>query len=122
MTGWMRAALCSAALAATVTVFPTSAADTKSKPDMAPGSVDYVYLCGDCHGAIGEGGAAKGAPPLAGLRARDLKQRLTQLRAAGAGSTWPDHSQLLSKLSEADIDAIADYLASLVPPPAIATH
>lgn len=157
MTGWMRAALCAAALAAAASVFSTAAADlqpplprqsplpllahppstphamdpvispagaqgTHLNPDMAPGSVDYVYLCGDCHGAIGEGNAAKGVPPLAGRPARDLEQRLAQLRTHRGGTDWPDHGQLLAKLTQQDIDAIADYLASLVPPPAIATH
>lgn len=96
--------------------------DPVSSPDMAPGAVDYVYLCGDCHGAIGEGNEAKGIPPLAGRPARDLEQRLAQLRTRNSGSGWPDHAQVLDQLNQADIDAIADYLSSLVPPPAIATH
>jgi len=157
VSGWMRAALCGAALAAAATAFPCSAADmppsirrqspqprlrdpssttapsdptfpaamnqdTGSNPSKAQAAIDYVYLCADCHGGIGEGNAAYGVPPLAGQPARDLKQRLAQLSAHHGATGWPDHARVLGKLSQADIEAIADYLATLVPPPAIATH
>lgn len=129
MSGWMRAALCSAALAAAVTVFSSSATDlpppiqdTGSNPGMARAAIDYVYLCGDCHGGIGEGDAAHRAPPLAGRSARDLEQQLARLSARREATGWPDHARVLAKLKQEDIDAIAAYLASLVPPPAIATH
>jgi len=119
----MRAALCGVALAAAVTQFPSSAADMPpSNPSKARAAIDYVYLCADCHGGIGEGNAAQGVPPLAGQPARDLKQHLAQLSAHHGATGWPDHTRLFDKLSQEDLEAIADYLATLVRPPAIATH
>jgi cytochrome c553 len=120
----MRAATCAAALAAALIAFP-SAGDmppSSSNSDRAGAAVEYVYLCGDCHGAIGEGRRSQGVPPLAGRSAQELKQRLAQLSTGAAGSPWPGHAQLLRQLHPEDIDAISDYLASLVPPPAIATE
>jgi cytochrome c553 len=157
VSGWMRAALCGAALAAAATAFPSSAADmpppiprlspqpplrdppsttapsdptfsvamdqdTDSNPSKARAAIDYVYLCADCHGAGGGGNAAIGVPQLAGRPARDLKQRLAQLSAHHGATGWPDHARVLGQLSQEDIEAIADYLATLVPPPPIATH
>lgn len=120
----MRAATCAAALAAAVIALP-SAGDmppSGSNADRAGAAVEYVYLCGDCHGAIGEGKRSQGVPPLAGRSAQELEQRLAQLRADAAPSAWPGHAPLLAKLTPEDIDAMANYLASLVPPPAIATE
>jgi cytochrome c553 len=140
VSGWVRAALWCAALAVAVTVFPSRAADQQPpilrqspllspteqdaglNPANARAAIDYVYLCADCHGGIGEGNLARGVPPLAGRSARDLQQRLAQLRMAQGRAGRPDHTRVLSKLNQGDMDAIANYLSTLVPPPAIATH
>lgn len=124
MSGWRRVALWGAALAAAIAAFASAAndQDSASTPNQARAAIHYVYLCADCHGGIGEGNAARGAPPLAGRSARDLEQRLAQLRTQRETPSWSDHARVLGKLNQDDIDAIAGYLATLVPPPAIATH
>lgn len=157
MSGWMRAALCGAALAAAVSRYPSGAADlpptmlrqpsppppgnpsssdpvrypasspmqdadSGSTPKQARAAIDYVYLCADCHGGIGEGNVAHAVPPLAGQSAPDLKRRLARLSAHHGAADSPDHQRPFSQLTPEQVEAIGDYLATLVPPPAIATQ
>jgi cytochrome c553 len=85
---------------------------------LARGAIAYVFFCAECHGANGQGNPAKGIPQLAGLRVADLMRQLSALSANAPNN----HAQLLSHMDHRDLAGIADYLASLAPPPASATR
>ncbi len=115
MTACLRAELFSAALVALVAVCsaandPNDAANSS----IARGAIAYVFFCADCHGANGQGDQTKGVPQLAGAPAADLARRLAQLSTAAADRSV--HVNLLGKLDRKDIQAVADYLASLAAP------
>jgi cytochrome c553 len=121
LTAFLRAALCSVAFVALVAVCsaandPNDAANSS----IARGAIAYVFFCADCHGANGQGDQTKGVPQLAGMPAADLAQRLAQLSTAPADRSA--HVSLLGKLDRKDIQAVADYLATLAAPPAVATR
>jgi cytochrome c553 len=96
----------------TAVMSPSAAADQS----VARGAIDYVFFCAECHGANGQGNSAKGVPQLAGLHAADLTRQLTAL----SPSARARHAPLLKRMDHQDLVGIADYLASLAPPPAIA--
>ncbi len=92
------------------------AAASDADQSIARGAIAYVFYCAECHGANGQANPAKGIPQLAGLRVADLMRQLSALSAKA-----PDrHAQLLARMDQRDLAGIADYLASLAPPPASA--
>ncbi|MEZ5568578.1 MAG: c-type cytochrome [Halioglobus sp.] len=79
--------------------------------------------CATCHGAAAEGNPALQAPALAGQDAGYLERQLLHFKAGVRGADPADQpgGQMLAMsttLAEADIPALADYLAAL-PPPAV---
>lgn len=82
-----------------------------------------VPACASCHGAAGEGNAALRAPRIAGQEWRYLDKQLRDWRS-GERRNSPDGAmnQALSRLSDADIDALTQHLASLpAPHPSLST-
>jgi cytochrome c oxidase subunit 2 len=80
--------------------------------------------CAACHGARGEGVAATGAPPIAGLDAAYLERQLSAFaggsRGARAGDTFGAAMRASSTTllgSDADRKAVAAFVATLPPPP-----
>jgi cytochrome c553 len=78
-------------------------------------------LCVQCHGAEGEGDPLSLAPAIAGLNDWYLKTQLQKFRS-GARGTHPDdlagmrmHPMSLTLKDDADLEAVAAYVASLPP-------
>jgi cytochrome c553 len=69
--------------------------------------------CYSCHGKNGEGNAAKSYPVLAsqhyGYLLREMKLIMTGVR----GNSNPDMVKAISKFSQSDLEATADYLSRL---------
>lgn len=69
--------------------------------------------CFECHGKNGEGNAAKSYPVLAsqhyGYLLREMKLIMTGVR----GNSNPDMVKAISKLSQSDLEAAADFLSRL---------
>ncbi len=84
---------------------------------------ELFELCVQCHGAQGGGNAELLAPPIAGLSDWYIKEQLTKYRAGVRGNHPDDHAGLrmypmsLYLDDDADLEAVADYVASLPPVP-----
>jgi cytochrome c553 len=92
---------------------------------MARGAINYALLCAGCHGGNGGGDRARGIPALAGVSAFTLARQISQLKAtpqARGTEPVPDHERAVAQLKSGDIEGIALYLASLVPPPPAASY
>jgi len=77
--------------------------------------------CATCHGAAGEGKPALRAPALAGQSASYLQRQLQHFRDGIRGSDPADQPgaqmrAMSTTVSEADSEALAEYLAALPPP------
>lgn len=78
--------------------------------DTAAGKTKFV-LCAGCHGPTGAGNAALKYPRLAGLEESYIRQ---QLRAYKAGQRDnPSMRAMTAGLSDADMDNLAAYIATL---------
>jgi cytochrome c553 len=82
---------------------------------------ELFELCVQCHGAEGEGDPLALAPAIAGLSDWYLKTQLQKFRS-GARGTHPDdlaglrmHPMSLTLKDDADLEAVAAYVASLPP-------
>jgi cytochrome c oxidase subunit 2 len=78
-------------------------------------------LCAQCHGAEGGGNEVALAPPIAGLSDWYVKEQLLKFRS-GIRGLHPDdlgglrmYPMSLSLRDDADLEAVADYVASLPP-------
>lgn len=103
--------------ATAVTACAAESADVASGKEIAAnGGGNGVTACGTCHGANGEGQAAKASPRLAGLDAAYMN---AQLAAFGSGTR--DHEKMgpiAKKMDPHAISATGTYYASLSAPPA----
>jgi cytochrome c oxidase subunit 2 len=79
--------------------------------------------CSECHGESGEGNAAIGAPNIAGMNAWYIETELHKFRAGVRGAEFDDMEGMrmrpmsLSLENDADVKAVAGYVASLPPVP-----
>ena len=82
---------------------------------------ELFVTCAECHGPAGEGNAAIGAPNIAGMNAWYIKTELRKFRAGIRGAQFDDVEGMrmrpmsLSLPSDSDVEAVADYVASLPP-------
>lgn len=95
-------------LLALLLVGPTRAADTSE------GKVLFEqYVCARCHGADARGGAVTGAPPLAGMAADRIEQKVRRFIDNRA------HQDVLGGCgappTAREIRRIAEYLSTLAP-------
>ena len=74
------------------------------------GEAVYRGICRDCHGREGDLEALGQSRRLAGLRAAEVVESLTTLRDTGDFSAMP--IRIKSPLSDADIRALAAYIAT----------
>lgn len=82
---------------------------------LAPGTGVYFRLCADCHGALGEGSAARLIPRLGGQHYSYL---VRQIRFAGdrrRPNMAAAHELRVRKLTLEEIQGVADYLSRLDP-------
>jgi mono/diheme cytochrome c family protein len=87
---------------------------------IAQGAVSYTFYCAACHGGNGGGNAAEHGPQLAGRSAASLERQIAALRQAARtrrSDAAAKHMRVLVQLNAGQVEAIAEYLASLAPLP-----
>ncbi|HTW37027.1 MAG TPA: cytochrome c [Steroidobacteraceae bacterium] len=90
---------------------------------IAQGALNYTFYCSSCHGGNAGGNPTAHAPPLAGQTAAPLEREIAALRKAARTTRDPaaaSHASVLAQLNGEQIEGIAEYLASLAPPPSAA--
>jgi cytochrome c553 len=73
----------------------------------------YAENCVECHGAQGEGNAEKFYPVLAGQHYKYMLRQITDIRDGRRRNANPDMVKVVKKLSDADLDAVVDYMSRL---------
>jgi cytochrome c553 len=81
------------------------------------GKVLFARDCAACHGAAGEGQGELFHPAVAAQHYGYLLRELGLIRDGGRGNSNPGMVALVKTYSESDLQAVADYLAQLPPPP-----
>ena len=76
----------------------------------------YERDCSSCHGASGEGEAAKFYPMVAAQHYRYLLREVFSIRDGERGNSDPGMVQVVKTYSPIDLEAVADYMAQLPPP------
>jgi cytochrome c553 len=91
---------------------PLETPAVSAAPAVNPGKLRYVAVCQGCHGLNGEGQG-----PFAKLAGRPAEELAKLLRDYRAGTpVGPQSATMMpfaKALTDADIDAIAEYLAGL---------
>jgi cytochrome c553 len=80
------------------------------------GKTLYDRDCAGCHGASGEGRAAKFFPMVAAQHYGYLLRELNMIRTGERGNSDPEMVKLIKPYSSDDLQAVADYMAQLPPP------
>lgn len=70
-----------------------------------------VTACSRCHGDLGQGNPERNTPRVTGLGADYVKSALLRYRAGGVEQSTSMH-RVASRLTDADIEVLADFLAS----------
>jgi cytochrome c553 len=84
--------------------------------DVARGAVLYARDCVGCHGESGEGNAELFHPKLAAQHYSYLLREMGLIRDGGRGNSNPAMAALVKTYSQADLEAVAGYLAQLPAP------
>lgn len=84
--------------------------------NQAQGKEIYVRDCAECHGAKGEGSAAKFYPMVAAQHYRYLLRELRFIRDGDRGNSNPDMVKVIKSYRDAQLEALADYMAQMGPP------
>jgi cytochrome c553 len=84
--------------------------------DVARGKALYDRDCARCHGGRGEGRAESFYPAVAAQHYGYLLRELGLIRDGGRGNSNAEMIALVKTYAQADLEAIADYLARLPPP------
>jgi len=104
-------------VAAYVQGLPISANNGKGPGTaLARGKQLYERDCAACHGAIGEGDAAKFHPMVAAQHYRYLLRELVTIRDGERRNSDPEMVRRILPYSAGDIDAVADFMSQLAPP------
>jgi cytochrome c553 len=107
-----------AAIAAATVIFLAGQANAATGKDIVMKGIGDAPACSACHGENGEGQPDNGFPRLAGLSPAYIQQ---QLQSFTDGTRKNDIMEPIAKaLSGEDRKAVAEYLASLTPPKAVA--
>ena len=85
---------------------------------LARGKTLYEKDCKSCHGAHGEGMAEKFYPRVAGQHYRYLDRTVRDIRDGQRRNANPQMVKIIRKYKDADLSALADYMARLQPAPA----
>jgi len=81
--------------------------------DAAHGAEVYARLCAGCHGARGQGDAAKVIPRLAGQHYDYLRRQLYDAVDRRRPNFATDHLKLLGRFEREDFVGVSDYLSRL---------
>lgn len=84
--------------------------------DVARGKALYEKDCAACHGDSGEGRAEMFYPMLAAQHYSYLLRELGLIRDGGRGNSNPGMVALVKTYAQADLQAVADYIAQLPRP------
>ncbi len=84
--------------------------------NLALGKTLYDKDCASCHGKNGEGDGKKFHPMVAGQHYSYLKRESRESRDQGRRNANPDMVKVLKPYTDADIEAVSDYLSRLAPP------
>lgn len=96
-------------------------ADLPVPPDNGKGPGDvlptaqllYSAQCAECHGNDGEGSGAKFYPRVNGQHYRYLLREMIAIRDGQRGNANPRMVEIVKPLSNAQLDALADYMSRL---------
>lgn len=81
---------------------------------LARGKALYTRDCVICHGSNGEGNAEKFFPLVAGQNFNYLLREALFIRDGKRGNANPDMVKVIKSYSDADLEAVADYISGLV--------
>ena len=84
--------------------------------EVARGKALYERDCAACHGVQGEGRPELFHPMLAAQHYSYLLRELGLIRDGGRGNSNPAMRALVRTYAQADLQAVADYIAQLPPP------
>lgn len=76
----------------------------------------YDKDCADCHGARGEGNAAKFYPMVAAQHYRYLLREVQFIRDGDRRNSNPDMVSVIKPYTSADLEAVADYMSQFAAP------
>ena len=80
------------------------------------GKAIYVRDCANCHGDRGEGNGAKFYPMVAGQHYVYLLREARFIRDGERGNANPDMVRVIMPYSDADLEAVSDYMSRLNQP------
>jgi cytochrome c553 len=104
-------------VAAFLTALPIGAGNGKGPgTQIAKGQVLYEKDCADCHGDKGQGISGKFFPMLAAQHYKYLLREVNFIRDGDRRNSNPDMVKVIKPYTSADLEAVADYLASLPAP------
>lgn len=84
---------------------------------LALGERLYVMDCASCHGPRGEGDPHRFYPRIAGQHYRYLLREGMLIRDGGRRNANPDMVKAIRNYSDADLEAVSDYMSRLPGPP-----
>jgi cytochrome c553 len=86
--------------------------------DLARGKALYDKDCVICHGKNGEGDAKKFYPVLAGQHYAFLLRQAREIRELKRRNANPKMVKVVENYSDADLEAVCDYMSRIAPRPA----
>jgi cytochrome c553 len=106
-----------ASVAAYLQGLPVAANNGKGPgTDLARGKQLYERDCAACHGASGEGDAAKFEPIVAAQHYRYLLREVIAIRDGSRGNSNAEMVKVVKPYTPAEIEAVADYMSQMAPP------
>ncbi len=85
--------------------------------DLVRGKALYDKDCEICHGRNGQGDAAKFYPVLAGQHYKFLLREAHDIKNKTRRNANPKMVKVVQKYTDADLEAVSDYISRLVMPP-----
>ena len=83
---------------------------------LAQGKKLYDKDCADCHGVKGEGNNDKFYPMIAAQHYKYLLREVRFIRDGDRRNSNPDMVAMIKPYTDADLEAVADYMAQFGPP------
>jgi cytochrome c553 len=111
---WIVSAEEIADIAAYLNKLPIPASNGKGNGyNLTRGKALYHKDCASCHGKAGEGDAKKFYPMVAGQHFSYLKRETRESRDHGRRNASPEMVKSLNGYSDADVEAVSDYMSRL---------